>query len=139
MTPVSFAVSARDHRLERLGEAALRQFALHLALRPAMDEPRAVDADALDQTARLARFVRRVVEAVFERRRAAVDDQDLLGPLALEREAVRVVALPKAAAALAGSVETCFIRSAMVREMCCTARGSATMTDWNRDTGMRST
>ena len=32
-----------------------------------MDELRAFDPDALDLTARLARFVRRVVETVFER------------------------------------------------------------------------
>ena len=51
------------HRLERLGEAAFRQVALHLALRAAMRESRAVDADAFDQTVRLARFVGRVVEA----------------------------------------------------------------------------
>ena len=84
-----------DHRLERLGEAALRQLAFHLALRPAMREPRAVDADALDQTARVAGFVGRVVEAVLERRRAAVDDEDLLGPLALELQAVGIIALAK--------------------------------------------
>ena len=85
----------RDHRLERLGEAALRQLAFHFALRAAMHEPRAVDADALDQTARLARFVGRVVETVFERRRAAVDDENLLGSLALELEAVGIIALAK--------------------------------------------
>jgi hypothetical protein len=32
-----------------------------------------------------------------------------------------------------------FIRSAMVREMCCTAPGSATITDWNKDTGINNT
>ena len=80
------------HGLERLGKAALRQLAFHLALRPAMREPRAVDADALDLAARMARLIRRVVEAVFERRGAAVDDENFLRPLALELEAVRVIA-----------------------------------------------
>ena len=127
------------HRLERLGKTALRQLLFHLALRPAMREPRAVDADALDLAARLPGFVGRVVEAVFERRRAAVDDEDFLGPLALELEAVRIVALPQRAAAFAGSARIAFIRSAMVREICCTAPGSATMTDWNSDTGISST
>ena len=55
------------HGLERLGKVAFRQLAFDLALRPAMGELRAVDADALDLTARLARLVRRVVETVFER------------------------------------------------------------------------
>ena len=118
------------HRLECVGEVALRQVALHLALRPAMLESRAVDADAFDQAVRLARFIGRVVKAVFQRRRAAVDDENFLGPLALELESVRIIALAaSAAAAFAGSAMSIFIRSAMVREMCCTAPGSATMTD----------
>ena len=66
MTPVSLRGQLRDHRLERLGEIAFRQLALHLALRPAMLEPRAVNADALDRTAGVARLIGRVVEAVFE-------------------------------------------------------------------------
>ena len=53
----------RDHRLEGLREIAFRQIALHLALRSAMLQARAVDADALDQAARVTRFIRRVVEA----------------------------------------------------------------------------
>ena len=58
-----------------------------------MREPRAVDADALHLAAGMAGFVGRVVETVLERRRAAVDDEDLLGPLALELEAVGIIAL----------------------------------------------
>ncbi len=58
-----------------------------------MGEPRAVDADALDLTARLARLVRRVVETVFERRGTAVDDENFLRPLPFELETIRILAL----------------------------------------------
>ena len=74
-------------------QISLWQVALHFALRSAMLESRAVDADALNQTLRLARFVRRVVKRIFERRRADIDDENFLRPLALELESVRIVAL----------------------------------------------
>ena len=56
------------HCGEGVRKAALWQIAGDVALRaPAMDEPRAVYADAFDETARLARRVGRVVEAVLQR------------------------------------------------------------------------
>ena len=47
--------------------------------------------------------------------------------------------LPSAAAAFTGSARIDFIRSVIVREICCTAFGSVTMMAWNSDTGMSST
>src|SRR5437867_12628942 len=82
-----------DHRFEGFGEGAFRQIALCLALRSAMHEPRAVNADAFHQSARVAGLVRSVIETVFERRRTAVDDEDLPRPFALEFGAVSVGAL----------------------------------------------
>ena len=60
-----------------------------------MDQAGAAGADALDQAARRVRLVGRVEEAVLERGGAAVDDEDLLRPLAFQTQAVRIVALAK--------------------------------------------
>ena len=83
------------HGRERLGKSALGQLAFHFALRPALHQPGARDADPLDLSARQATWVGRVVETVFERGRAAVDDQDLRWPFTLQLEAVRIIAWTK--------------------------------------------
>jgi hypothetical protein len=58
-----------------------------------MRQTRAINPDALDLAAGLARVVRCVVEAVFERGGTAVDDEDSLRPFALELETVGILAL----------------------------------------------
>ena len=60
-----------------------------------MDEARALHADAFDLAARRVGFVLRIEEGVLERRRAAVDHEDLLRPLAFQTQPVGVLALAK--------------------------------------------
>ena len=84
-----------QHRLEGVAVSALRKVARHFAGRPAMDETGAFDADAFDLAVRRVGFVLRIEEGVLERRRAAVDHEDLLRPLAFQTQAVGILALAK--------------------------------------------
>src|ERR1700745_3441979 len=51
-----------DHRLECCGVIAFFQVALQFALRSAMFQSSAIEADAFNKTFRVARFIRRVVK-----------------------------------------------------------------------------
>lgn len=119
----------RDHRLESVRVVAFFKIALHFAFRSAMLYFRAIEADALNQAFGLARFVCRVVKRILQRGRTNVDYKNFSGLSPLSMSPYGSLPCWSAALAFSGSDIIVFVRSPIVREMCRTAFGSATMID----------
>src|SRR4029079_10289623 len=60
-----------------------------------MLQPGAVEANPFNETSGVARLISRIVEGIFQRRVADINNQNLFGSLALEIESVGIATLLK--------------------------------------------